>query len=364
MSKKVKKRKTFPKPTGKSKIKTWTGKILRNLPTPKFMVDKLIREKAFIEIYGMSGTLKSFFIQLMVFAMHLGISVWGRDCKKASIYMLVLEGKYGLSKRFQGHEYLYDKPNAFDDLHGSSEMLSFMQPANMPHLIANIRYDLQSEHIDLLVIDTLAYALAPGDENTAKDMGVFNMCCRKLQEELDCAIVVVHHTGKDQKKGGRGSSAAYAAYDMVMYVEAIPPNTPKGETPPAIKITCEKDRDYKPFKDFALLVKEIKFPLDGEDEDDMTGTTLTLHTADENLSIGMLKLSAQNDKIYRCLIAACKLKKYRDKGLTKGEWETMVEKRNVPKETFKKGKKVLLAQRLVKHDITEGRYKPWNNRDL
>ena len=64
-----------------------------------------------------------------------------------------------------------------------------------------------------IIIDTLARA-APGmNENTSEDMGLAIGRLDRLREETGAAVVLVHHSGKDQTKGARGWSGLHAAVD-------------------------------------------------------------------------------------------------------------------------------------------------------
>ena len=64
----------------------------------------------------------------------------------------------------------------------------------------------------LVIIDTLARAMR-GDENSSEDMGLFVVACEKIRDRFKCHVLVIHHTGKDQSRGARGSSALRAAVD-------------------------------------------------------------------------------------------------------------------------------------------------------
>ena len=64
----------------------------------------------------------------------------------------------------------------------------------------------------LLVLDTLARTIS-GDESTAKDMGAYVQQIDRLKAGLDTHVLVIHHTGKDESRGARGSSALRAATD-------------------------------------------------------------------------------------------------------------------------------------------------------
>ena len=64
----------------------------------------------------------------------------------------------------------------------------------------------------LIVIDTLARNFV-GDENSSSDMSQFISVIGELIAQLSCSVLVVHHAGKDESKGMRGSSALLGAVD-------------------------------------------------------------------------------------------------------------------------------------------------------
>lgn len=83
----------------------------------------------------------------------------------------------------------------------------------------------------LVVVDTLARSMGAGDENSARDAAMFVANCDLIREATGAALMVVHHTGKDQERGARGSSALRAAVDTELHV------TDEWE------IVCKKQRD-------------------------------------------------------------------------------------------------------------------------
>ena len=92
----------------------------------------------------------------------------------------------------------------------------------------------------LVVIDTLARSFVGGDENSATDMGELVDAVQRIQTEVKCAVILVHHTGK---KGGpqtqeRGSSALRGAMDTMVRV---------GMSKRVVTISCDKQKDAEPF---------------------------------------------------------------------------------------------------------------------
>jgi AAA domain/RepB DNA-primase from phage plasmid len=65
-----------------------------------------------------------------------------------------------------------------------------------------------------VVVDTLNRNMA-GDENSTGEMTAFIDCMETIWRELDAVVAVVHHEGKDENRGARGSSALAAASEFV-----------------------------------------------------------------------------------------------------------------------------------------------------
>ena len=71
----------------------------------------------------------------------------------------------------------------------------------------------------IIVIDTLSFAMARlGDENSSVTMGIVIDTCRKIRD-LGYTIFIIHHTGKDQRKGLRGHKSLQAAADSIFLVK-------------------------------------------------------------------------------------------------------------------------------------------------
>ena len=65
----------------------------------------------------------------------------------------------------------------------------------------------------MVVFDTLARSIGSVDENCAGAMTGIADTAGRIARELDAHVMLVHHTGKDAERGGRGSSALRGAVD-------------------------------------------------------------------------------------------------------------------------------------------------------
>ena len=84
------------------------------------------------------------------------------------------------------------------------------------------------------------------DENSATDMGKFVKSCDAVKEHCGCALLAIHHSGKDSSKGMRGSSALMGAVDTSLRIKKA------GDQ---ITLNMDKQKDAEPIEDQYYLMK-------------------------------------------------------------------------------------------------------------
>lgn len=72
--------------------------------------------------------------------------------------------------------------------------------------------------VKLVVVDTLARVIAGADENSAKEMSVFIEYCQSLHRITGAMVLIIAHSGKDEARGMRGTSAFDGAADVEIKV--------------------------------------------------------------------------------------------------------------------------------------------------
>jgi hypothetical protein len=97
---------------------------------------------------------------------------------------------------------------------------------------------------------------------------------RQVANELDCAVLVVHHSGKDVSKGMRGSSAILGAVDYSLLVE---------ETNGASTLSVQKMRDARKGQSIRFKLVEVVIGVD-EDGEDVTSCVVRPVEAGATLS--------------------------------------------------------------------------------
>ena len=122
---------------------------------------------------------------------------------------------------------------------------------------AGRRLERETGHVlRMIVIDTLARAMAGGDENSGADMGAAIANLDRIRDITRAAVVVVHHVGKDTTKGARGHSSFRAALDTEIVIDGL-----SGLR--TITITKQRDLPIVPAMSFNLETVELGVDADG-----------------------------------------------------------------------------------------------------
>jgi hypothetical protein len=168
-------------------------------------------------IYGESGSYKSFVALDMALCLAYGIpGQWNVPPVQNDVLFLAGEGPVATAKKRwpawlewqnissrEGHRFLIKDRVPF-----------YSDTAAWEHVKADIA-ELGAKP-SLIIIDTLTRLITGLDENSAKDASMITGFMEQLSRYYECFVLAVHHTGKDQNKGARGSSAFYANFDTVI----------------------------------------------------------------------------------------------------------------------------------------------------
>ena len=200
------------------------------LPDPVWLVDHFLPAKGVGVWYGESGVGKTFVVLSLAAAIVTGRDVFGLAALKGNVIYFGGEGASGIKSRLRAWEqYHAVRADGFCLYTGRPE---FAKKSDVASAIA----ECSALQPRLCIIDTLSAHFTGGDENSAKEMTPFIDGARTLSEALDCHVLIVHHEGKKQGNGARGSSALKANCDSYFYLSAT-------NTPGQVTLTCEKQKD-------------------------------------------------------------------------------------------------------------------------
>lgn len=210
---------------------------LREEPV-QWLVRDLIPASGFVALFGRPGSYKSFVAMYIASQIASGGSVFGREVTKGGVLYVAAEGQGGIFKRTVALMQKYEIPQ-------EAEFYFLRQPLNLRSSLADLdtlTESLEAKHVrpSLIILDTLARNFGNGEENSATDMGAFISVIGEMQRRIGCAVMVVHHAGKDDTKGMRGSSALLGAVDAEL--ECVR-TSDKDDVLRTGKITTTKQKD-------------------------------------------------------------------------------------------------------------------------
>jgi hypothetical protein len=209
--------KTVPEPVERprrvNRFKLLTLDEIAELPPPEWLIADLVPKDGLVMLYGEPSVGKSFVALDWALSVAEGVPWLGHDVQQGEVVYIYAEGVRGLDQRAKAWLKTHNRVGS-PRFRALPMAVTIADADERREFIEAVRS--ASEHPRLIIIDTLARNFGTGNESLAQDMNNFVSGCDELRNEFPGAtILVVHHSGKDQKKGARGSLALQGATDAV-----------------------------------------------------------------------------------------------------------------------------------------------------
>ena len=190
--------------------------IMMMPPTP-WLIQDFIPENSMTMIYGSPGSGKTFLALDM--ALHIAHNKeWhGKNVRPGLVIYIAGEGVGGLRKRLKAWNQAHKNEPGLG-LRIVPLPIGLLDEDEIQALIQTIQQIKNDLDVRLVVFDTVARCMA-GDENSAQDMGLAIKAMDKIRETFKCAVMPIHHSGKDRDRGARGSTALIGAVDVSLRVD-------------------------------------------------------------------------------------------------------------------------------------------------
>lgn len=240
-------------------------------------VEGLLTEGGASVIYGPSNCGKSFWI--LDLAAHVATGkAWRHgeiEIDQGAVVYVALEGTHGLRNRIEAmkREGILTPGAPF---YVCTSPVSLLDATHADKLAETVREAARQSDLPcrLVVLDTMARAMAGGDENGAKDMTFAVRSIDAVKEATGAHVTIVHHCGKNEALGARGHSSLRAAVDTEIEV-----SKPEGERITTVRVTKQRDLERGEAMPFSLKVIEL-----GTNRRGKPITSCTVHHEDEMMA--------------------------------------------------------------------------------
>ena len=275
-----------PKPLKTIKIESWD--TIQDEPV-EWLIEGVLPALSFAALYGPPGSFKSFHALHIAYCVATGHSWMGKPVKKSgAVLYLCGEGFGGIGARIKAckiHHQIEDGAPIYVVRH-QLNLRSSQEDFNALMLAIVQLVEQTGIQFCLAIVDTLARAFGGGNENSSEDMGAFITAMGKVQEFLNCALMVLHHCGKDAAKGLRGHSSLLGAVDTELELLRFDEQM-KGV------LTISKQKDGADNERFGFEMVEVEIRSAGLDLSDPV-ISLAVQASDEATRILSEKLSKKS----------------------------------------------------------------------
>ena len=212
----------------------------------RWIIENVLPEKGFAALYGPPGSYKSFIALDRAEAVATGRQWMGNQVTNpGSVLYIAGEGHGGIGARIKACKINHQTQDGAE-IYVIRYQLNLRSSADDFNLLMQSIDDLIERtgiELRLVQIDTLARAFGGGNENDSQDMGAFIHNAGRLQRKLDCALMVLHHSGKDQSRGLRGHSSLLGAVDTQLELLKLEQTERKDGVAGQGIITISKQKD-------------------------------------------------------------------------------------------------------------------------
>lgn len=226
----------------------------------RWIIDNVLPEKGFAALYGPPGSYKSFIALDIAEAVATGRNWMGNQVTSPGAVLYIAgEGHGGIGARIKACKINHQTKDGAQ-IYVIRYQLNLRSSADDFNLLMesiDALLDRTGIELRLVQIDTLARAFGGGNENDSQDMGAFIHNCGRLQRKLDCALMVLHHSGKDATKGLRGHSSLLGAVDTQLELQKLVTDDLKESVAGTGILTISKQKDGQDNLKFGFEMVQI-----------------------------------------------------------------------------------------------------------
>jgi hypothetical protein len=238
---------------------------------PDWLIPGVIYERSVAMVYGPPDSFKSFVILHLASLLAHGMRWNGYDLKARPVLYVAGEGAPMFGRRRKAWFLHHDLPLDDDNLTVIAEPVMLLDPADV-RLFINAQ-KRKGWHGGLVIIDTVSKCVPGANESDVEVMTQVIASADLIAKELDCAVILVHHTGWDSAHA-RGSSASLGNCEVMARIDR------KGDHRAMLAVEKQKDGARQSFD---LLLHQVKLGVLDRNGEEITSLCATEATQDDKV---------------------------------------------------------------------------------
>jgi hypothetical protein len=244
------------------------GELYSMSSATDWLIKSYLDKGSLAELFGKSGTFKSFVAIDMGLSIATGTDWHGNPVGQGTVFYICGEGQKGVARRLRAWELHHEIGLAEIPFFVSNRAAQFLDDESALDVVEAVN-KLREQHGDpvLVIVDTLNRNFGPGDESNTSDMTQFvSAVDTSLRIPFGCTVLIIHHTGHKETDRARGSYSLYAALDWE-YKSVIRDKI--------LELTNTKSKDFELLPPVYLKPEIITLDWQEEDGEAMTSLVLT-----------------------------------------------------------------------------------------
>lgn len=245
--------------------------IIDNITPQEWTVDKILPNNGLFEIFGESGSYKSFIVLDMLVCISQSIPWHGHKTNKKLVIYVAGEGAYGVKIRLKALSLKYQ--TSLDNFYLLPIASNLSDGDEIKKLCIDIQL-INDQQEKIIVFDTL-HRNSSADENSSTDYALVLKNIDNLLFPQASIVGFVHHSGYAAIKRSRGTSSRFASLDTCIMVTR--------QKDLSVKIECTKQKDYDEFSPIYLTMCKCDIGIFDEKQQPITSLVPCLSLKNETV---------------------------------------------------------------------------------
>lgn len=210
---------------------------------PAWIIPGFLPEQAYAMLFGAPESYKTF----VAIDAALSIATGAASFPWRGLWPAIENPGPAMLAVGEGRSQIVNRVTAWERMHwGGEKVRDFVLSDPVPLVGEDIdpfidgALALHPDGYRLVVLDTVGRAMQGLNENAQENASKFTAMVERLQAELGCAVLAIHHTGHDDKERARGSSVFLADADVSVRADNL------GNGRGALAMLKQKDAEHWP----------------------------------------------------------------------------------------------------------------------